>query len=498
MLDAYGQALAFLFQPVTLVIMLAAVLVGLIMGIIPGLGGMIGLALFLPLVFGMRPEVGLTLLVAFDAVVFTGGTITAILLNIPGTPPNAATLFDGFPMNQKGEGARAIGAAVTSSMFGGLVPVFLALATIPLILPIVMAFRSPEMAMLVLIGISFLAVLTGGSATRGLMSGALGILLALVGVHAATAVYRFTFGTAYLYDGFDLISVSLGLFGVAELLDMSIEGRATIAQKTVESKLSDVFRGAKDVWQHKLLWLRSTLLGYVFGLIPGIGGEAATFVAYGQAKQTSKNPEKFGTGCIEGVIAPESANNAKEAGSVLTTMAFGIPGSAVMALLMGAFLMVGVTPGPRMMVDQLPLALTLLLGIAMANVMGGLIAFFTANRMARVASIPFTSLFPLILILIFAGTFVARGSIVNIPVTILFGLLGLLMKRFQFSRPALLLGFVLGRLLEDYSLLSIKIHGPLFFITPISLFLLAVLIGLLFYPTLRKTIVPWLQRRLRV
>lgn len=497
MIEAYGQALAFLLQPMTLLLMLVAVIIGLIMGVIPGLGGLVGISLFLPFIFGMRPEIALTFLVAFDSVVYIGGCVTAILLNIPGTNPNAATLFDGFPMNQKGEGARAIGAAVASSMVGGFVPVLLALAMIPLMLPIVMAFRSPEMAILVLVGISFIAVLTGRSVIRGLISGAMGVLFALIGFHGFTGAYRFTFGILFLYDGLEIVAVALGVFGIAELLDMSIKGQATIATKKVAAKLSNVFQGVKDVWIHKWLWLRCTILGYIFGIIPGVGGEAATFVAYGLAKQTSKNPEKFGTGCVEGVIAPEAANNAKEAGSVLTTMAFGIPGSVVMAVLMGAFLIVGVNPGPRMMVDHLPLALTLLLGIAIANVLGGVITLFSAPYLARVASVKFSFLFPLILVLIFAGVYIVVNSLANIIVVIIFGLIGLLMKRYDFSPAGLLLGFVLGRLLEDYTWMSVAVAGPIFFITPICFLLFAILIGLFSYPYLKKVFAYWFKSGLR-
>jgi putative tricarboxylic transport membrane protein len=496
MLEAYGTAIATLLQPINLLVLVLAVFIGLIIGVIPGISGMVMLPVILPFIFRMPAELALILLIALHSVVHTSGSITAILLNIPGTGPNAATMLDGFPMNQRGEGARAIGAAVTSSMFGGTVPVFLALAMVPLILPIAIAFGQPEMAALVLLGISFLAALSGGSVTKGIIAGMLGLLLSFIGYHSITGIQRFSFGTAFLYDGIELIPLVLGLFGLSELFHLAMRGQATIAQKAVVTKLSNIFGGVKDVWRHKWLWFRSTLIGYIIGVIPGIGGEVATWVCYGQAKQTSKHPEKFGTGIVEGVIAPEAANNAKEAGALLTTMALGIPGSAIMAIFLAAFLMVGVTPGPSMMVVHLPLALTLLLGIALANIIGGVVCLLVAPYLARVASVHLDFLFPGILIIVLAGIYVATLSALNFIVALAFGLLGLAMKRYGYSRPALLLGFVLGGLFENYSLLSIKIYGPLFFIRPIPLVLFAIIILLLSYPHLMK-VLPWFQGRLK-
>ncbi|MFH1003528.1 MAG: tripartite tricarboxylate transporter permease [Chloroflexota bacterium] len=497
MLEAYGQALSFLLSPMTLLLMLGAVIIGLIIGIIPGIGGLIGVALFLPLVFRMPAETALTFLITFHAVTMTGGSISAILVNVPGTGANAATLLDGFPMNQKGEGARAVGAAVTASTFGGLVPCFLALAMIPLVYRLVIAFRSPEMAMLVLLGISFIAVLTGRSKTRGLASGTLGVLISLIGFQNVTGTYRFTLGSEFLYSGLEIVAMALGLFGLAELFDVLMKGHTSITSTTSKQSLADALQGALDVWRHKWVWLQGTIIGYIIGVIPGVGAETGTFVAYGQAKKTSKHPELFGTGIVEGIIAPESANNAKESGALLTTMAFGIPGSAIFALFMGAFLMVGVIPGPRMLVDHLPLALIMILGIALANLIGGIISLLAAPYLARATSVHIDFLFPIILCLIITGGYIVRNTMMNVVAVIILGLLGLLMKRYDFSRPAMLLGFVLGQLFENYVLLSYQVSGPLFFVTPISMALFAFIVLLFVYPLLKKFFRHWLPRRVR-
>ncbi|MBN1367986.1 MAG: tripartite tricarboxylate transporter permease, partial [Dehalococcoidales bacterium] len=363
MLEAYGMAFTTLFQPANLFILLVAIGIGLFVGILPGLGGGAMVAILLPFIFTMSAEVALILLIGLHAVVFTSGGITSILLNIPGESASAATCLDGFPMTQKGEGGRAISAAVTSSMAGGILPVFLALAMIPLMMPIILAFGQPEMAMLVLLGISFIAALSGGSVVKGALAGILGLLISFVGYHGVTGVARFTFNTTFLYDGIELVPLALGLFGLSEILDMGMKGKTSIARFSV-TNFSGVLQGIKDVWHHRWLWLRSTLIGYLIGIIPGIGGQVATWLCYGHAKQSSKYPEKFGMGMVEGVIAPEAADNAKESGSLLTTMVFGLPGSAVMTLILAAFIIVGVTPGPSMIADNLPLALTLLMGIA--------------------------------------------------------------------------------------------------------------------------------------
>lgn len=495
MVDAYIQALVALSQPIVLLSMLGGVLVGIFFGIMPAIGGMVGCSLFLPLLWKMEPLIAMGFLIALQSSTSQGGSLTAILINIPGTAPNAATLLDGFPMNQKGEGGRAIGAALMSSIWGGILPAFLALAMIPVIAPIVLAFRAPELFTMILLGLSFLAVLSGDSPRKGLISGGLGLLLSLVGFQISTGTYRFTFGSLFLYNGLELVAIPLGLFGLAEMLDMLAKGKATLAPEDVKNlgqgmsqgmSYRDVYKGTKDVYHHKMLWLRSAIIGYVVGMVPGIGSEVAIFVAYAQAKQLSKNPEKFGHGCVEGVIAPESAANAKEAGALLTTMAFGIPGSAIMAILMAGFLLVGVTPGPQMMSEHLPLAMTLLLGIALANLTSGLICLGAAPYIGRVSFVHIDFIFPVVLVLVVTGAFVVSNSMASIITVIGSGLLGLCMKRFDYPRPTLFLGFVLGDLLEYYFIRSWKLFGPTFFMTPISLVMIVIIVGLMCYPYLRK------------
>lgn len=486
MLEAYSQALATLLQPINMLVLLTGAAIGLIVGIIPVIGGLFALSLLLPFIFGLPAEIGLIFLVAIHSIGNTSGGITSILINIPGQGPCAATMLDGFPMNQRGEGARAIGACVSSSMFGGLIPVIFALAMIPAILPIALALGQPEMAALIILGISFVATLSGDSIMKGLIAGLAGLLLSLVGYHAITGIHRYTFDTAFLYDGIALIPLILGLFGVCELFLMLSSRQNTIAQQPVITKTSAVLSGLKDVWRHGWLWFRCTVIGYIVGIIPGIGTGVAAWLCYGHAKQTSKHPEEFGTGRVEGVIAPEAANNAAESGALLTTMALGIPGSAGMSIMLAALLVLGITPGPQMVTENLPLSITLLLTVAFANIIGGVICLFTANYMVRLALVPLDFLFSGILVVIMTGVYIATLSMWNFVIIICFGLLGLVMKNYGYSRPAFTLGFILGQMFENYLLLSLKLHGPLFFITPISLTLLVITIVMLNYRSLAR------------
>lgn len=487
MFEAWIQALSSFASPVLLGTMFIATIVGLVIGVTPGIGGLLGVALLLPLVYKLDATIAIGFLVALHAVTVTGGSVTAILLNIPGTGTNAATLIDGFPMTQRGEGGRALGAAITSSMFGGLLPPLLAIGMIPLVSPIVMSFRRAEMALLIMLGLACMSALVGRSVIKGLISSFLGVLFSMVGFHGLTGIPRFTFGSVFLFDGFGIVVITLGLFGLAEMIDIAMKKQTQISVQSVKPSMRDVLKGARDVFVHRWLWFRCTLIGYIIGIIPGIGGEAAIFVSYAHAKQTSKYPEKFGTGVVEGVIAPESANNAKDAGALLTTMAFGIPGSVVMAIFIGAFLAVGVIPGPTMLREHLPLAFTLLIGIALANVIGGIVSMAAAPYLARIATLHMDYVFPLTVSLIISGAYVMRRSMLNVIIVFLFGVLGLIMKRLDYSRPAFLLGFVLGGLFELYLFHSLKFYGPFFFIESTTcIILIALIIVMIFYPYWQK------------
>ncbi|MFC1815884.1 tripartite tricarboxylate transporter permease, partial [Thermodesulfobacteriota bacterium] len=379
------------------------------------------------------------------------------------------------PMSQAGMSGRAIGIVETASGLGGIFGAVVLALIIPAIRPIVISFQSPECLMLVFMGICFIAILGQDSPGKGLVAGGLGLLLSLVGLHEVSGVPRYTFGTLYLWDGIRLVPLALGLFAIPEVVKLITTG-GTIA--TVKEPLtaitSDVLQGIKDVFQHWWLFLRCAFIGTLVGIIPGVGGAIAVFVAYGHAKQTSKHPERFGTGCVEGIIAPESANDAKEGGSLVPTLAFGIPGSAGMAVLLGALLVLGLQPGPAFLKEHLDLTFTLVGTIVLANIMGSIICLLLATKMAKIAFVPGQILAPLILSLIAIGSYSIADNIMDVFAAFILGGFGYALMKFDYSRPSLFLGFVLGSLAETYFHLSLMSYGWRFILKPVALVLLII------------------------
>lgn len=488
-LEAFVKALQNFANLELLLFMFGGIFIGLIFGLIPGISGMVALALILPFVFVMTPEQALILMTAVLAVQFMGGSISAILLNIPGVAASsAATLMDGFPMTQKGEAGRALGAALTSSAAGSVITVFAALAIIPLLLPMVMALRSADMVFIILLGVSCIGVLGTGSMVKGLISGGIGLLIAFIGYQQTTAVARFTFDSLYLYDGVALIPLALGLFALPEMIALAAEGGSLVKTKVEIRGAEDVRRGMRDVLSHKMLVLRSSIIGFIVGIIPGVGASTAAFISYAQAKLTSKTPEEFGHGCVEGVIAPESANDAKEAGSLITTLALGIPGSSPWALILGAFIMLGLEPGPEMLRKHLDLSLTLLFVILIASVVGAALTLPIARHLARITLVPGRLLVPVVLILVAVGSFAYLQLINDLFVLVIFSGVGLVMRKYNYNRPALFIGYILGMLFEKYLFISLKLAGPLFFVRPISLGLIITMFAIIFYGPVRDAI----------
>jgi TctA family transporter len=483
---SYLEALQVFTRPDALLGIVAGVLIGLLAGVVPGLGGLVVLPILLPFVIDLDPAVGLPFLISILSVQFLGGSITAILLNVPGTGPNVPTMLDGYPMTQRGEAARAIGASRMASLLGSFLTTILAALVIPLLLTIVLAVRSAEMVMIILMGLSFLVVLSRASMAKGLISAALGLLVSAVGFHAVTGELRFTAGIPYLFEGITLIPVVMGLFAMTELISLGARGTTIARGGTQDLAWSQVVEGYKDVWRHRWLSLRSALIGFVAGLIPGMGSDVATFIAYGQAKQLSKTPERFGTGAVEGVIAPESANDAKEGGALLTTMAFGIPGSASWAILFGALLMMGMTPGPTLFQSQLPLILGLLYVISAASLLGMLLTTAATPLLARVATVPAPLIVGLIMPLVVLGTYSARRYTADLLVLGIFTLVGLLMRHFDYNRPVFLLGYILGFRFELELFKALHAYGTWFFLRPISLVVLALTVALFVYGMLPR------------
>jgi putative tricarboxylic transport membrane protein len=467
---------AFLYQ-------LIGIVFGFILGVIPGIGGIFGMALVLPLTFSMKPEFALSLLLGVYAVSTTGGSVTSILFGVPGTAVNVATVFDGYPMAQRGEGARAIGIAMTASGLGGLFGAVILALLIPVLQPLVLAFAPPEFFMLAVLGIVFIAYLGSGAVLKSLVTGGVGLMLSFVGQDLTTGTLRYTFGQLYLWDGVPLVPAVIGLFAIGEMIDLGVRG-GSIAQAGLEAK-GNPFEGMKDVFRHWGLFLRSSAMGTIIGIIPGLGGVVANFLAYGHAVQTSKDPSRFGKGAPEGVIGPESSNNAKEGGSLVPTLAFGIPGSEAMAILLGAFYILGLQPGPKMLTENLDLVFMMVWILVASNIIGALIGFVLARRMAFITKIRGELIVPVVFVISVFGAYATNNDLGDFLVAIGFGIGGYYLKKHDYSRATLIIGLVLGRIVEKNLLLSIALYGWSMFLRPLTLLFLLSIIVTLIYPLLR-------------
>ena len=437
------------------------VLIGLVLGVIPGLGGLVGLSLLLPFTFNMDPFTALAFMMGLQAVVVTSDTIPAVLFGVPGTVGSAATILDGYPMARKGEAGRAFGAAFSASVIGGLFGALLLGISVPVLRPIVLEIGSPELLAICVFGLSLVAVLSGGSPLKGLAGACIGLMVATAGDDPQTGTLRWTFDSLYLWDGLPVVPLALGLFAIPELADMAIT-KQSINVKAGEKQDARFgqLEGIQDTFKNWFLVLRCSSIGSSLGAVPGIGASVIDWIAYGHAARTEKGAaETFGKGDVRGVIASESSNNAKEGGALVPTIAFGVPGSASMALILGAFLIHGLVPGPDMLTKNLDVTYTLVWSVAIANIIGAGICFTFANQLAKVALIRIGILAPVVLAVTYVGAFQGSRQWGDIYALLMFGLLGWVMKRLRWPRPPLILGFVLGGLVERYMFISTERYG---------------------------------------
>lgn len=457
MLEAALGALDMVLDPTRLMILAVAVLLGLGIGVIPGLGGIVGLAILIPFTYTMDPLAAFAFLVGMGAVTTTSDTIPAVLFGVPGTSGSAATVVDGYPMAKNGEAGRAFGAAYTASLLGGVFGAVLLAMSIPVIRPLMLHFGSPELFMLTILGLTMVAALSGKAPMRGIAAGAIGLVIAMIGLGSQGGSLRWTFDQLYLWDGLPLVPLTLGLFAVPELIDMAIT-RTKIARedKAAKSSRSGQMQGIRDVFKHWWLTLRCGALGAGLGAVPGLGSAVVDWLAYGHAKRSEKNTERFGSGDVRGVIGPEAANNAKTGGSLVPTLAFGVPGSASMALLLGAFLMHGLVPGPEMLTKNLDITYGIIWSLALANILGAGLCLIFADQFAKVALVRFGILVPVISVVVFLGAYQGSASWGDVIVLLLVGAVGWVMKQLDWPRPPLLLGFVLGEIFERYLWISVN------------------------------------------
>ena len=477
MLEAIQTATGEIFTLSRLALLFTGVILGMFIGVVPGLSGRVGLALLLPFIIELDPASALVLMVGVHAITNTSDTIPAVLFGVPGTSGVTATILDGYPMAKKGEAERAFGAAFLSSAIGGLIGAITLLVAIPILRPYVLIFGNAELFMTVVLAIVMVALLTTrGAPLKGLIVGAMGLLIGMVGEAMHTGEQRWTFGILYLWDGLPLVPIALGIFAIPEFVDMTLGG-TKIASATRQDGVSSKWIGARDVFANWWLVLRSSFIGTWIGILPGLGSPSAIWLAYSHAVQTSRDNSNFGKGDVRGVIAPEAANNASDSGAFVLTLAFGIPGSATMALILVALLILGLSPGPKMLTDHLDLTLIIVWSLILANLLATFLCFAFASQLARITRFPVHYLFPVLTVVIFVAAYQTTRHWGDLFVLLGFSLLGIFMKRFGWPRPPLIVAIVLERLGETYFFLATRLYGIYWMTRPIVivLFLLIVL-----------------------
>lgn len=486
MLASAGEAFVQIMMFERLFWLAVGVFVGLLIGIIPGLGGVSALALLLPFTFGMDPYSAIALLLGMGAVTTTGDSIPAILFGVPGTSAAQATCIDGHAMAKNGEAGRALSAAYTASMLGGLFGALILGLMLPILRPIMMEIGAPQLLAFSIFGISMVAVLSGKVPLIGVGIAAFGVLLSMIGSDPQGGQLRWTLGTLYLYDGLPLLPFALGVFALPELVDLAIK-RTSVAVTQKYDLRTGMWQGVKDTFANKWLVFQCSTLGAVIGAIPGLGSSVVDWFAYGYAARTVKGAKKtFGTGDVRGLLAPESAANAKEGGSLVPTIAFGVPGSASMAILLGAFMIHGLQPGPQMLTQDLDITYAMVWSIAVANILGAGTCFLLSGQLAKVATLRWTLTLPLIVSVLIVGAYQGQGAWGDLFALLIFGIIGWIMKQMKWPRPPLILGFVLGGLIERYMFISNTRYGASWLLDPIVVVLLSLAIIGLFRPAVEE------------
>jgi len=434
------------FSVETFLILICGVLGGIIIGALPGLTSTMGVALLLPITYGMEATVGIVMLLGIYCGSVYGGSISAILLNTPGTPASAATTLDGHPMAMRGEAGRALTISTISSTFGGVISGAMLICISPIIAKFALKFGATEFFALAVFGLSIIVGISNKSIAKGLSAGFLGLLLATVGIDDVTGTVRFTFGISKLSTGFELIPAMIGLFGISQVL-LRLEERMkgeVIPQKKfsllpAKHDLKDIFTTAP--------W--SSILGAFIGAIPGTGGDIAAWTSYNVAKRTSKHPEEFGTGCAKGVAAPEAANNGTTGGTLIPLLTLGVPGDTSTAVLLGAFTLQGLQVGPLLFTQHADLIYTIFVGFMAANVLMFILGMGLMRVYVKVLSVAEYYVVPTILVLCVVGSFAINKNYFDVIVMFIFGVLGYLLTKLEIPLSPIVLAFILGPMAES-------------------------------------------------
>ena len=480
MLEAAQQGLQGIVAWPAFGYLLLGISLGVFFGMVPGLSGLSGMAILLPFTFDLQPYEAMALLMGMYAITSTSDTISSVLLGVPGTAGSQATIMDGYPMAKKGEAARAFGAAYTVSGFGGVVGAVLLVISIPILSPLVLSFGAPEFFLLGVLGMAMVASLSGNAPAKGILVGLLALQISMIGYSPQDGIPRFSFGIPYLLERPPIVPCVLGLFSLPEVIELAVR-RGTLSEVPEMGK--GLWDGVRDAVRHRWLALRCAFIGAYIGFIPGLGASIVDWVAYGHAVQSNRDAEsEFGKGDIRGVIAPESANNAMKGGSLIPTIAFGIPGSATMAILLGAFLIHGIFPGPELLTTRLDVTFSVIWALVIANVLTAMVLMGCTTQLAKITTIRGSVLIPIIVVLVFMGSWMATQELGDWIVLLSLGGLGYLMKRWGWPRPPIALGIVLGPIMERYLDISVSRYGwSWLWQRPIVVVLIALTLATLFF-----------------
>lgn len=471
MADAVLDGLQLLLNPQSLFFLTVGMVIGLVIGFLPGLGGLATLALLTPFIIGMPADDGLAFILGAYGAVSFGGSITAIIANTPGTGEQVVTAFDGYPMARQGKAARALGVSAAASAFGGMFGVVVLILAIPVALQVVVFLRPPEVFLLGMIGVLLIGVSGASTITKGIASGALGLMLSFIGLDPVTGVSRMTFGQLELQEGLGITAVTMGLFALTEMFILFSRGTpiaGTTPLSRTREKGARLVDGLMDVVRGWRRVIECGSLGALSGMIPGMGGSVAMFGAYAYVKHRSPDPDSFGRGNPMGVLGPEAANNAKEGGSFVPTLTLGIPGSSGMALMLGILLILGYSPGPDLIQDDLDIVFLIAWIVALSNILASVLGLAMVPLFTRMTFLRPQILAPSLIAIALIGSFVETRLMLGVAIAVAAGLLGYVMRAAGYSAAGFILGFVLGPIIDRNLNLALQAYGPEFVFRPVS------------------------------
>lgn len=488
-IDAFIQAVGLVAQWPTPLWIVVGLVLGIIGGALPGIGSSLGMAIMLPLTLPLGPINGIVLLVSMYSGAMYGGSISAILVNVPGTGGAAATTFDGYPMSKQGRAVDALTMSATASSMAGFVSVLTLLLISPVLIEVVLLFGSPEYFLMAILGLAMITVVAQGSIVKGLVSGAFGLLLTTIGIAPNSPELRYTFGSLGLYDGISFIAALIGMFALTEMLKLAGQ-EGGIADEEIEIQ-GNVFSGVKETLTYPVTLVKSGYIGMLIGAIPGAGATVSNFIAYGEAMRSSDDSSSFGQGNPLGVISSEASNNGTIGGSLIPTISFGIPGSGSTAVLLGGLLMHGLRPGPQLFATDLHITYTFLIALLVGNVVILLVGVLLVTRLAKLTQIDTHIIIPMILVLSMVGGYTLRSNWMDVITVLVLGILGYLMVNEDYSIIAFVLGVVLGPIAEENLIRSLQISDGsyLIFVTkPLSLIIVVFILVILFGPYVKPRI----------